>query len=181
MLWNCVPNKSRFMGSESSTNLLQLAPGERWFLVYTLPKQEVRAQFYLGRQAFRTYLPKFRKTVRHARSLRIVSAPLFPRYLFIILDITIDPWLSVSGTVGVSSLFICDGRPIPIPEGVVEGLILSADHRDIVRLDDGLTSGETVRVLTGPLAESIGTIQRLGDSERVRILLDIMGRAVSVN
>src|SRR5215216_7584524 len=90
-----------------------LAPNERWFLVHTLPKSERKAEFHLGAQGFRTYLPQIRKTIRHARQLKTVRAPLFPRYLFVILDLQRDRWLSVRSTVGVSSLFSSrDGRPV---------------------------------------------------------------------
>jgi len=159
----------------------KLAPDERWFLVYTLPKKELHAQLYLGLQNFRTYLPRMRKTIRHARKLSTVNAPLFPRYLFIVLDLTRDPWLSVSNTIGVSSLFICDGRPLPVPEGIVENLILAADGQNIIRLDDELRPGQRIRVLNGPFADLIGLVHRLDGPERVRILLDIMGGAVSFN
>src|ERR1700730_5077057 len=181
MLWNFVPDKSASDASQGPASLRELTPGQRWFLVYSLPNNEVRAQFYLRRQGFRTYLAQYRKTVRHARKLRIVSAPLFPRYFFIALNLMVDPWLSVAGTIGVSSLFTCNGRPLPVPEGVVESLILAADGGDIVRLDDGLGPGQTVRVLVGPFAEFIGTLQRLDGPERARILIEIMGSAVAID
>jgi len=98
-----------------------------------------------------------------------------------VLDLTIDPWLSVSGTMGVSSLFMSNGRPVPVPQGIVETLALAADDRGFVRLDDGLDPGQTVRVLSGPFAEFMGILQRLDGPERARILLDIMGSAVPVN
>ena len=82
-----------------------LAGNERWFLAHTLPKSERKAELHLGAQGFRTYLPQIQKTVRHARQLRTVRAPLFPRYLFVILDLERDRWLSVRSTVGVSRLF----------------------------------------------------------------------------
>ena len=82
-----------------------LAENERWFLAHTLPKSERKAELHLGAQGFRTYLPQFQKTIRHARQLRTVRAPLFPRYLFVILDLERDRWLSVRSTVGVSRLF----------------------------------------------------------------------------
>ncbi len=183
MLWNFAPDKSasKFTESQGPINTPELTPAERWFLVYTRPNKEARVQFYLRCQDFRTYLPQFRKSVRHARKIRIVSAPLFPRYLFIVLDLTIDPWLSVSGTMGVSSLFMSNGRPVPVPQGIVETLALAADDRGFVRLDDGLDPGQTVRVLSGPFAEFMGILQRLDGPERARILLDIMGSAVPVN
>lgn len=185
MLWNFALDKSesefKSIASQGDANMRELTPDQRWFLVYTLPNKEARAQFYLRSQGFGTYLPQFRKTVRHARKLRIVRAPLFPRYLFIALNLAADPWLSVSGTIGVSSLFMCNGRPLPVPEGVVETLILAADRWDVVRLDDGLVAGQPVRVLAGPFAEFIGTLHELDGPTRARVLIDMMGSTVPVD
>src|SRR5262245_46760695 len=102
---------------------LSVERDEQWFLVNTHPKLESRAELHLVWQGFRTYFPTIQKTIRHARQLRTVRAPLFPRYMFLILDLGRDRWLSVRSTVGVSSLFTCEGRPVPVPEGVVETLI----------------------------------------------------------
>ena len=73
---------------------------ERWFLAHTLPKSERKAELHLGAQGFRTYLPQIQKTIRHARQLKTVRAPLFPRYLFVILDLERDRWLSVAARSG---------------------------------------------------------------------------------
>jgi transcription elongation factor/antiterminator RfaH len=183
MRWDFVQHKSDSASKASGNpvNPRALGVGQRWFLVYTQPRKEAQAQFNLRCQNFHGYLPQVRKTIRHARRLRIVHAPLFPRYLFVALDLTVDPWLSVSGTIGVSSLFMCDGRPVPVPEGVVETLISAADDRDIIRLDDGLVPGDSVRVLAGPFAELIGTLQQLDGPARAHILVEIMGGAVPVS
>src|SRR5438270_11360622 len=88
-----------------------LAGNERWFPVHALPKCERKAQWHLGAQGFRAYLPQIEKTVRHARRLRTVRAPLFPGYLFLVLDLERDRWLSVRSTVGVARLLTHrDGR-----------------------------------------------------------------------
>src|SRR5437899_3222650 len=89
-----------------------LAGNERWFLVRTRPKCEQKAEMNLSAQGFRAYLPQIRKTIRHARKLRTVRAPLFPGYLFVVLDLERDRWLSVRSTIGVAHLFTHkDGRP----------------------------------------------------------------------
>ena len=80
-----------------------LEGNERWFLVHTLPHNERRAALHLGAQGFRTHFPTIEKTIRHARQLRTVRAPLFPRYLFLILNLERDRWLSVQGTFGPSN------------------------------------------------------------------------------
>jgi len=67
-----------------------LAAGERWYVVHALAHGEERAQCRLAAQGFRSFLPRHVKTVRHARKLRSVRAPFFPRYLFVVLDLTRD-------------------------------------------------------------------------------------------
>ena len=156
-----------------------LAGNERWFLAHTLPKSERKAEWHLGAQGFRTYLPQFRKTIRHARQLRTVQAPLFPRYLFVILDLERDRWLSVRSTLGVSRLFTYqDGRPIPVPVGIVE-LIEQCDG-NVTRLDTRLVKGQHVRILSGPFADFVGTLERLDEAGRVQVLLGMMGTSVPV-
>jgi transcriptional antiterminator RfaH len=157
-----------------------LAKNERWFVAHTLPKSEWKAELHLGAQGFRTFQPQIHKTIRHARQLKTVRAPLCPRYLFVILDLERDRWLAVRSTVGVSSLFSSrDGRPVPVPIGIVESLIeRSADS--LTRLDNDLVKGQQVRVLTGPFADFIGTLDRLNADGRVRLLLEMMGTAVPV-
>jgi transcription elongation factor/antiterminator RfaH len=163
----------------SGTKSLTLEDGERWFLAHTLPKGERRAEMHLRAQGFRTYLPQIKKTVRHARQFRTAQAPLFPRYMFLILDLSRDRWLSVRSTVGVASLFTCQGLPVPVPEGVVEALIAHSDE-GLTILDVGLAKGQPVRILSGPFANLVGTLDRLDSAGRTRVLLDIMGTAVPV-
>jgi len=159
---------------------LALEGNERWHLVHTLPHCERRAQLHLGAQGFRTHFPTIEKTNRHARQLRTVRAPLFPRYIFLILDLGRDRWLSVWGTVGVSSLYTCNDRPVPVPEGIVETLIANSDEANLALFASGLTAGQSVRILSGPFANFVGKLERLDAAGRVRILLEMMGTAVPV-
>ncbi len=157
------------------------AIGERWYLVFTAPQQEARAVLNLERQGFRPFLPRILKSVRHARSIRVVRAPLFPRYVFLPLDLDRDRWLSVRSTFGVSSLYMAGARPGPVPAGVVEAFMDLVDGTELTRLDAGLDVGDAVRVLFGPFADLVGTLCRLDDNGRVRVLLDIMGKATPVS
>ena len=159
---------------------LALEGNERWYLVHTQPRSERKAEFHLGAQGFKTYFPQIQKTIRHARRLMTVRAPLFPRYVFLILDLGRDRWLSVRNTVGVSSLFTCEDRPVPVPGGVVEALVARTDEAGLALFDAGLTTGQTVRILSGPFAEFVGTLERLDAAGRVRVLLTMMGTAVPV-
>ncbi len=159
------------------------AGGPRWFAVHSLPHREAGAQRQLEYQGFQTFLPRSRKIRRHARKLETILAPIFPRYLFVGLDLDRDRWRSVNGTFGVARLVMMAGdRPQPVPHGVVEALIASTDSRGVLRFDEAgrLAVGQKARILAGPFAEQIGLLQRLDNNGRVRLLLDIMGGGIAV-
>ena len=99
---------------------------------------------------------QFKRPFAMPASSGTVRAPLFPRYIFLILDLGRDRWLSVQSTVGVSSLFTCDDRPVPVPEGIVETLIENTDEANLTLFTSGLTTGQSVRILSGPFANFRG-------------------------
>src|SRR6478672_7839706 len=96
---------------------LELGPGERWFVVRVLSHQENRAQFNLQRLGFRNFVPRLRRTVRHARRLQETLKPLFPGYIFIIIDLSKQRWRTVNGTFGVASLIMGAEQPKAVPLG----------------------------------------------------------------
>jgi transcriptional antiterminator RfaH len=159
----------------------RLTASERWYAVHTLPFAEARAEVQLHRQRFRTFQPKRHKTIRHARRLSTVEASFFPRYLFIVLDLGWHQWRSVNGTFGVSRLVMRGEEPHPVPHGVVEALIAAADARGILQLGRNLQIGGPVRLLAGPFAEQLAILDHLDESGRVRVLLDILGRQVTIS
>jgi transcriptional antiterminator RfaH len=163
-----------------ATQFRLLRPGERWYVVHTLPRSEMRADAHLDNQGFQTFLPKRLKTVRHARKIATVIAPFFPRYLFVVLDLSRDKWRSVRGTIGVSSMIMQGDVPHPVPFGVLESLTTLTDAQGLLRLDKGFRVGDRVRLTAGVFAETLGICERLDDSGRVRVLLDIMGGRVPV-
>lgn len=158
-----------------------LSDGERWYAVHTLPFAEARAEGQLARQGFRSFQPKRRKTVRHARKMSTVEAPFFPRYLFVVLDLARHQWRKVNGTFGVSRLVMRGEEPHPVPRGVVETLIATADARGILQFGDKLQVGAAVRLMAGPFAEQLAILDHLDDTGRVRVLLDILGRQVAIS
>ena len=162
----------------SARRTLALNGNERWFLVHTKPKSERRAEQQLGAQGFRTYFPTIPKTIHHARQRSTVRAPLFPRYIFLILDPGRDRWLSVRSTVGVASLFSHADRPVPVPERIVEALIQRTDDAHLTLFDGALVNGPSVRIPSGWPADVGGSLERPNEARRVRLLLDIMGTAV---
>lgn len=151
-----------------------------WLVVYTHPHAETKALANLRRQGYDGYLPLCRRWRRHARRREIVKRPLFPRYLFVAFDAMTTRWRPILSTVGVAGLVRQGDMPVPVPAGVVEQL---RDGERAGRFDDlspiaRLTAGALVRIKDGPFGDLIGRLQSLADSERVNVLLELLGREV---
>jgi transcriptional antiterminator RfaH len=154
----------------------------RWYVVQTQPHSEPKAVWHLGRQGFETYLPRCEKRRRHARRIETIAAPLFPRYLFVAIDMASQRWRSIHSTIGVSHL-VCNGdAPTPLASGVVDGLRRREDERGLVRLETRprFVIGEQVRIVDGIFASRLGLFDGISDNERVAVLLDMLGRKVRV-
>ena len=150
-----------------------------WFVAQTQPHAEVKAADHLGRQGFETYLPRYIKTVRHARRVSAVKAALFPNYLFVRFDVNTARWRAINSTVGVMRLVGHDTSPTPLAESVVEGL---KKHEgtdgffEIMQPAARFKVGDAIRVCEGAFNSFYGIFEARTDKERVTVLLDLLGR-----
>jgi transcription elongation factor/antiterminator RfaH len=159
---------------------LHLTSEERWYVARTLPQRELQAAKQLANQDFSAFLPRYWRNRRHARRVETISAPLFPRYIFVVLDRSRDRWRSINGTLGIERLLMQGGEPQPVPHGVVESLINSADAEGNIQFHYQLKEGQALKITAGPFADLVGTLERLDDHGRVRVLLELMGGPVRV-
>jgi transcriptional antiterminator RfaH len=153
---------------------------ERWYVVYTQPGAESRATIHLKRQGYQVFCPRYLKTVRHARRTKSIPAPLFPNYLFLRLDVSRDPWRAINGTRGVVRLIMQGEAPQPVPKGIVDDLQARIGPDGTIDWKGTFKIGQAVRIANGPFATFVGTLEHLDAAGRVRVLLDLLGRSVSV-
>ena len=154
---------------------------QRWFVVHTHTHAEAKAAAHLERQGFAIYLPRYRKRRRHARRVETVIAPLFPRYMFVGVDMEAQRWRSIHSTLGVARL-VCNGdEPAPVPDLVVEALRRREDEDGMVQLARrSFEPGTRVQITDGAFASCLGLFEGMRDAERVTVLLDLLGRKVRV-
>jgi transcriptional antiterminator RfaH len=157
--------------------------GALWYVAQTQVNAETKAAQNLLRQGFGVYLPRYLKLRSHARKIEKVAAPLFPRYLFVSIDINLQRWRSVQSTYGVSQLVLNGSDPAPVAGAVIEALKAREDVSGFVKLDQRpkFAIGEKVRVIAGVFAENLGLFDGMADRERIAILLDLLGRKVRVS
>jgi transcriptional antiterminator RfaH len=68
-------------------------------------------------------------------------------------------------------------QPIQVTPGVVEALIARYRNSEMTELSE-LRTGDTVRMILVPFADSLCRIERLDDRSRVRVLIELMGGQV---
>jgi transcriptional antiterminator RfaH len=153
-----------------------------WFVVQTHPHAEAKAAAHLERQGYSVYLPRYLKRRRHARRIEIVPAPLFPSYLFVVIDMFSQRWRVIQSTVGVSRL-VCSGEePAVLPAAIINALQSQHNDAGFVQLDlrPRFNPGDRVRIVDGAFAACLGLYEGMADRERIAILLDLLGRKVRV-
>ena len=155
----------------------------RWYVVQTQVNAELKAARHLLRQGFEIYLPRYLKRRSHARKIEKVPAPLFPRYMFVQIDMATQRWRSIQSTFGVSHLVLQGSDPARVAPQVIDSLRAREDDGGFVMLDrrPKFTRGEKVRVLAGAFAENLGLFDGMAERERIAILLDLLGRKVRVS
>jgi transcriptional antiterminator RfaH len=155
---------------------------KRWFVVHTHTQSEAKAALHLARQEFKVYLPQFLKTRRHARRQDIVKKPLFPNYLFVAIDLSLDRWRSINSTIGVRQI-ICNGEtPVPVPEQLIDDIRQREDDRGNVRLNKFIKfcKGDLVQIIDGVLSSQEAIFDSVRDEDRVQVLLNLLGGPIKV-
>src|SRR5689334_17313611 len=95
---------------------------KRWYVVHSKTGAEEQAALNLRRQRFEVFLPLSYRTIRRARQIRTTRTAFFPGYLFVAMDLEIQRWRSIDGTLGVLELIKANDRPLAAPVGLVEAL-----------------------------------------------------------
>lgn len=154
-----------------------------WCVAHTHPSKEFIVQNNLLEQGYDVYLPRFKKIRRHARKVDEVLSPLFPRYVFVGMDLEHTQWRSINGTRGVSYLLMSDlVTPSVVSSRVIDDLKSQEIEDGIVTIDSLMTfvSGDKVRVLDGVFKDHIASFEHFDERSRVRLLLSFLGRDMQI-
>lgn len=153
-----------------------------WIVAHCHANAEMKAEMHLRRQGYEVYLPKYKKSRRHARRVETIIRPLFPRYIFIAYYAETTHWRPIKSTVGINHLITAGEKPLSAPAWVIDQLRQREDEMGFyIDVDDSsprLTKGDAVEITRGPFFDHRGVFNGLNDSQRVAVLLDIMGRQV---
>ena len=108
---------------------------------------------------------------------KTVERKVFPGYVLVKMILTDESWHLVRNVRGATGFVGSDGKAVPLTEQEI--LDLGVEHREIVV---GFAVGDSVKVIDGPLAGFIGTVEELNpDDDYVRVVVSMFGRETPVD
>ncbi len=111
---------------------------------------------------------------------RNVARKILPGYILVEMTMTDHSWTVVRNTPGVTGFVGSGGKPVPLPDDEVEG-ILKQMRSETPKVKIGFRQGESVRVTDGPFAEFVGIVDEIGTEKgKVKVLLSLFGRETPV-
>ncbi len=146
-----------------------------WFLAQLKPNSFRIAERNLVRQGFQTFLPLHEETRRARGTFTTRLRPLFPGYLFVAFDIGKDGWRKVNSTYGITRIVSLGKDPTPVPSDLVRDLMQRCDRDGQLLPVETFKPGDEVRVINGPFANFIATVESIDADRRVWVLMEIMG------
>ncbi|EHR42106.1 transcription/translation regulatory transformer protein RfaH [Alishewanella jeotgali] len=152
---------------------------DNWYLIYSKPRQEQRAQQHLANQGFESFAPFIRSKKLRAGKAVIVSEPLFPRYIFLKCPNT--PNLScIRSTRGVGGLVRFGDTLATVPNQLVQSLLLQQLELQQQPEQQPFKTGEQLAILAGPFASLNAVFQQPDGETRSIILLSFLGQQLKI-
>jgi transcriptional antiterminator RfaH len=148
-----------------------------WYVLCTKPCKELVVLRQVLSHNLEAFFPQLHVLAPNSR--RPVSKPYFPRYLFVRANlerIGLSTFQYMPYAVGI----VCfGGEPAPISDMLVESIQHRIAKRALAGRGplDGLQSGDRISIGAGVFAGYEALFDRcLSSSERVRVLLQVLGR-----
>ena len=160
---------------------LQIEPGLRWYAIQTKANREKEVEKRLCDLDLEVFLPWMRARRRIGSRFHWVLAPLFPGYVFCRLDMVLSG-KAARYSPGVKDFLTFGSRIAEVGDSIVQGLRERCPG-GVAEFDPvSAKAGDLVRINEGPFAglEAIFE-QKLKGSERVAVLLEILGRQTRIS
>lgn len=160
-----------------------------WYVVHTYSGHENKATAALKqRVAAMNLTAKIFEIVVPTRNIVVVrhgkkeetKEKIFPGYILVRMILDDESWLAVRTTQGVTAFVGMGNKPTPISVKEVEA-IMKFMELEAPKFKTKFSKGEAVKIVDGPFADFLGTIDTLDEEKgRVKVLVSIFGRETPV-
>jgi transcription termination/antitermination protein NusG len=167
----------------------QIPDSAKWYIIHTYAghenkvarslKQRMEAMGFANR-IFDIVVPT-RDTIKVSQGKKeTVKEKIFPGYVLVKMSLDDETWFLVRSTQGVTSFIGAANKPTPISEKEVEA-IQQFMSQATPTFQANYTIGEAVKIVDGPFADFLGTIDSIDiEKGKLHVLVSIFGRETPV-
>jgi transcription antitermination factor NusG len=147
-----------------------------WQALYTLPRQEFKAEKQLSGTGIEFYLPTIKRVKQWSDRKKKVTEPLLRGYIFI--HVTEKERLEAVELDSIIRSVFDQGRPARIHDFEIENLRNFVQDSFVYQVNDGIVKGAKVRICEGPFEGVIGSIVDGSSQKSIYVSLEFINRTV---
>lgn len=164
----------------------------KFFVVHTYTGREKKVKELLERavenQKMKDFfgkiiLPAERVTKIKKSELVSEERKLYPGYIVVEMEPTEAAINLVNSIPGVTHLLGTKTKPLPLTENEVKSIMEQIERsKEQTTTEVPFTQGENVKVVTGPFAGFLGTVEEINpERRRVKVMVTIFGRPTPID
>jgi transcriptional antiterminator NusG len=161
----------------------------KWYVIHTYSGYENKVKTNLehriqsmdvAHKIFRVVVPTEEEVEIKNGQRRTVQKKIFPGYVLVEMLLDDESWFVVRNTPGVTSFVGHGNVPTPLPDSEVQAILKQMrEEKPQVRIT--YNKGDRVKIIDGPFAEFLGTIDTVDDEKtKLRVLVSMFGRETPV-
>jgi transcriptional antiterminator NusG len=172
------------------------ASGRKWYFVHTYSGHENKVRHAIQAavkakdatdKVFHVVVPTEDEIVIRDGQRRPIKTKLYPGYVLVqTIELregdpdSDDVWHMIRNTTGVTGFVSSGTRPVPLSQDEVNH-ILRAMRMEQPRVRVQFIVGQSVRIVTGPFEDFVGTVDELDmEKGKVKVLVNMFGRETPV-
>ncbi|TAK36204.1 MAG: transcription termination/antitermination protein NusG [Chloroflexota bacterium] len=162
---------------------------KRWYVIHTYSGYEAKVKRNLEHRIqsmdmqdkiFQVIVPTEEEIEVKDGQRKTVHKKVFPGYVLVEMKLTNDSWYVVRNTPGVTGFVGSGTKPTPLSEDEVNAIIKQM-RAEAPRVKVGFQKGQTVRIIDGPFAEFMGTVDEINQEKgKVKVRISLFGRETPV-
>lgn len=162
---------------------------KKWYVIHTYSGYENKVKANLEKRVasmnmqdkiFRVVVPMEDEIEIKDGKRRITKRKIYPGYVLVEMYLTDDSWYVVRNTPGVTGFVGSGNKPIPLQQSEIRAIMRLMGMEE-ARPKIDLDIGESVRVITGPFENFIGTVEEIyPEKNKLKVLVSMFGRETPV-
>ena len=165
-------------------------PGAAWYVVHTYSGHEHKAVNYLkqrvktmglGNKIFEVIIPiRDKFVIRRGEKIK-TKQKIFPGYILVRMIFDDQSWITVKTTPGITDFISTGEEPMPISQEEIDKIAQGITDQK-PEFETKFSIGEAVKIVDGPFADSLGTIDKIDDKRgKLKVLVSIFDRETPVD